>query len=162
MVADILAGLLPRGLQQSLLITLGNRLRSDDGVGPYLAERLSRVPGVRIENAGDRPERAIDYVHKYRPRHVVFLDAADFGGAPGTLRRIDRSEIVKRSLSTHRLPLSALIDWIEQESDAHCDCLGIQAATMQLGEELSSAVEKTAGEIIVWFKQLNNMDVAGL
>lgn len=153
MVAEVLSELLSAGLENTLLISLGNSLRSDDGVGPYLAGQLANIPGVQIENAGDCPERAIDFVPARQPQQVVFIDAADFGAHPGSVRVIKSVELSNRSLSSHRLPLPALIDWIEAEHSVSCHCLGIQAGSMQIGEGLTPEVAETAGLLIDWFEQ---------
>lgn len=153
MVAEILKELLIAGLDKTLLISLGNSLRRDDGVGPYLAGQLANIPGVQIENAGDRPERAIDFVCAYQPQQVLFIDAADFGAKPGSVRVIKAEELSNRCLSSHRLPLPALIDWIESEHPVSCRCLGIQAGSMQIGEGLTPEVAETADKLINWFEQ---------
>ncbi|WP_172399748.1 hydrogenase maturation protease [Geothermobacter hydrogeniphilus] len=158
MVAELLTELFTDRLPESLLVGLGNPLRRDDGVGPYLAEELAKLSGIRSENAGDRPERAIDFAARHRPRQLVFLDAADFGGRPGELRRIDPSELSSRSLSSHRLPLPALIAWIEAEYPTRCFCLGIQAVDMQLGEGLTPAVAATTAELLDWFARRLEME----
>ena len=152
MVAETLNDFFAEGVGNTLLVCLGNSLRTDDGVGPYLAEQLETVPGICIENAGDRPERAIDFVSKHRPAKLVFLDAADFGGPPGALRQIEVAELSGRCLSSHRLPLAALIDWIETEYSTPCRCLGIQAGSMQLGEELTPEVAQAAVQVVKWFE----------
>lgn len=152
-VAEILSEIFTDDGQRSLIVTLGNCLRSDDGAGPYLAERLRLVSGLCVENVGEQPERAIDMVQQHLPQQVVFVDAAAFGAAPGRLKRIAMSDIVTRSLSTHRLPLTIIVDWIEQEYAINCYCLGIQPESMQLGEALSPAVLKTVEEIVSWFQQ---------
>lgn len=152
-VADLLAELFPDGLQQSLLITLGNSLRRDDGVGPYLAERLQNIPGLCLENVGDRPERSIDLVPQYRLRQLVFVDAADFAGEPGEVRLIDSDTLSSKCLSSHRLPLAAVIAWIEREFSVSCHCLGVQVADMSLGEGLSPEVAASAEKMIDWFCQ---------
>ncbi len=150
MDVEPLEDLLSAGLENSLLISLGNTLRSDDGVGPYLAEQLAKIPGVRIEDAGDRPERAMDFVSSHQLQQVVFIDAADFGAVPGTLREIKAEELTTRCFSSHRLPLPALIDWIETEHQVRCRCLGIQAGSMRPGEGLSPEVAATAKRLIDW------------
>ncbi len=152
-VAETLHALIGEKLDKTLLITMGNSLRSDDGVGPYIAERLEGLSGIQIEDAGNRPERSIDWVEEYQPELVVFLDAADFGGIPGELRRIDARALAKRSLSSHRLPMEPLIAWIEQESGAKCNCLGIQASSLDLGEQIAQPVIDTAEQIIDWLNQ---------
>lgn len=152
MVAETLGKLFVDGFDNTLLICLGNSLRSDDGVGPYLGQQLEKIPGVLIEDAGNRSERALDFADVYRPQKIIFLDAADFGGQPGDLRLLANTELVERSFSSHRLPLSALIDWIETEHPTRCLCLGIQAGSMQFGEELTPAVARTAAQMIDWFE----------
>ncbi len=152
-VAETLHALIGERLAKTLLITMGNSLRSDDGVGSYIAERLQGLDGILVEDAGNRPERSIDWVEEYQPELVIFIDAADFGGIPGELKLIDASALAKRSLSSHRLPMEPLIAWIEQESAAKCGCLGIQAASLDLGEQISPAVIDTAKQIISWLQQ---------
>lgn len=132
-------------------MTLGTSLRGDDGVGPYLAERLRDVPGLWLENAGDRPERAIDLVQQYRLRQLVFIDAADFAGEPGEIRLIDNNALNSVCLSSHRLPLAALIAWIEQEFSVSCRCLGGQVADMSLGKGSSPDVAASAETLVDWF-----------
>lgn len=151
-VAETLTELFAVGFDKTLLICLGNSLRCDDGVGPYLGQQLAKVPGLLIEDAGDRPERAIDFAEVHRPQKIIFLDAANFGGQPGTLRLLATSELVGRSLSSHRLPLTALIGWIETEYPTRCLCLGIQVTSVKFGEELTPPVARTASQIIEWFE----------
>ena len=153
MVAEILDNLIGEKLENTLLITMGNSLRSDDGIGPYIAEQLKGIAGIQVEDAGNRPERCIDWAEQYQPKQVIFIDAAVFGGAPGELKLIDAGTLTKRSLSSHRLPMEPLIAWIEEESGAHCSCLGIQAASFDLGEQIAQPVIDTADQMILWLKQ---------
>ncbi len=81
-VAETLHALIGEKLDKTLLITMGNSLRSDDGVGPYIAERLEGLSGIQIEDAGNRPERSIDWVEEYQPELVVFSRCRRFRRHP--------------------------------------------------------------------------------
>jgi hydrogenase 3 maturation protease len=153
LVAEILGGIFADDLSQTLVVTLGNRLRSDDGVGPWLAKSLQGVDGLLIESAEQRPERCLGRIERERPSLVVFIDAADFGGAPGELRLIAAEQLGGRSFSTHRLPLAPLATFIAWEYGTRCVFLGIQAVSLALGESLSQAVAATSEEMIAWFRR---------
>jgi len=137
----------------TLYVTVGNSLRSDDGVGPYLAREAAAIPGILIRDAGDRPERALDWALEERPGRVVFLDAADFGGSPGEIRLLPTESLEATSFSTHRLPLPAIMDWIGQETGAECLCVGIQLGSAALGEGLTLPVQRSADRMIGWLTE---------
>jgi hydrogenase 3 maturation protease len=148
-----------RALRQTLLgqdkgstlyITLGNSLRSDDGVGPYIAGIATGIPGIRIRDAEERPERALDWAMELRPATLVFIDAADFGGAPGEIRALPVDALEKTTFSTHRLPLPAIMDWIAHETGAVCSCIGIQLGSAALGGGLTPSVQRSADRLVKW------------
>ena len=139
-----------RDRQTTIYITLGNPLRGDDGVGPYITRNVSGAGNICIRDAGDRPERALDWAIEFRPDTIIFIDAADFGGVPGEIRCLARRELKERCFSTHRLPLAAVIDWINRETGAECHCLGIQLGSTSPGEELSAPVHRSADKIVEW------------
>lgn len=132
----------------TLYITIGNTLRSDDGVGPVIASRLSGVPGILIKDAGDRPERAMEWVLELLPSMVVFIDASDFGGAAGEIRELPLESLSDSTFSTHRIPLPPIAEWITSETGAECRCIGIQPLTVALREGLSPEVEQAVVKIV--------------
>jgi len=134
--------------RRTLYITIGNTLRSDDGVGPVIASRLSKIPGIWIKDAGDRPERAMEWVLELLPSMVVFIDASDFGGAAGEIRELSLESLSDSTFSTHRIPLPPIAEWITSETGAECRFIGIQPLSMALGEGLSPEVELAAAEIV--------------
>ncbi len=142
--------LLPQRGRSTLYVTVGNPLRSDDGVGPYIAREASGLPGLLLRDAGDRPERALDWALEERPDRVVFIDAADFGGLPGEVRLLPATCLEASTFSTHRLPLPAIMDWISQETGAECLCVGIQLGSAALGESLTAPVQGAAERLIGW------------
>jgi Ni,Fe-hydrogenase maturation factor len=53
---------------------------------------------------------------------------------------VDPSSIVSEDISTHRIPLSALVKYLEAEIACRVSILGIQPASMDLGSTLSPSV----------------------
>ncbi|MCE5311818.1 MAG: hydrogenase maturation peptidase HycI [Nitrospiraceae bacterium] len=133
-----------------LIVAVGNELRSDDGVGPYIATALisSNSANMVVINAGQRPEDAIYKACSLQPSKTVIIDAAMFNGAPGEARIIPEDMIPNSTLSTHSVPLSIVSRFIAQDTGRPVYFVGIQTEHMRFGEGLSHAVKQTADHII--------------
>jgi len=139
----------PGGL--TLIVTVGNVLRGDDGIGPYIASRvIDPKPGIRILDVADRPEDSIDDAIDLHPAKTVILDAADFSGKPGETRVIPQELIPDSTLSTHTFPLKILTKILEQETGSAVFFIGIQPEAVFWGEGLTESVRRTAEEIILF------------
>ena len=133
----------------TLVITVGNPFRGDDGVGPFIGGRLmGRELGFRVLNAFDRPESVVDKAAELKPAKVIFIDAADFGGRPGEVRVIAAEHIGQGSLSTHSIPLSVVAGIIGEDTSASTVFLGIQPKNTAYGSGLSQEVESSARMIL--------------
>jgi hydrogenase maturation protease HycI len=125
-----------------MVICIGNELRGDDGVGIYI--------GRRIKNAlvTEFPESYIHRIRDERPESILFIDAVDFGGEPGSIIFSELKEIPS-AISTHKLPLSLLIKILEEEGiKTRAYILGVQPKNIELGENLSPEVRRSA-EILI-------------
>jgi hydrogenase 3 maturation protease len=132
-----------------LVITVGNRLRSDDGVAPYIAEQAKRPKnGIIILDAGERPEDILWKAIEVRPERVVIIDTADFGGEPGEVRAIREEFIPENPISTHRFPLRIISRLVSEDTGARVDFICIQPEGVGFGEGLSERVRSSA-EVIV-------------
>jgi hydrogenase maturation protease HycI len=132
-----------------LAITIGNRFRSDDGVGPFIARQIKKSKkNVIVINAEDKPENIIDRAIQLKPCKVVIIDAANFGGIPGEIRLIEKNNVPDTSLSTHSLSPNILAAIIEADTGADVFFLGIQPKSIQLTEGLAEPVKKSAEKII--------------
>lgn len=143
----IIAALTPQ-TDNSLIITAGNSFRRDDGVGPYIAEKLKEAGLTNVIDAGYTPENIIDEVIDLAPSNIIFIDAADFSGTPGQTRIIDENHIAQTTLSTHMIPLNVVSSLIADSIKTTITFIGIQPADVSFGEGLTSDVQKTADEII--------------
>ena len=131
-----------------LLITIGNDLRGDDAAGPVIAKSLFGINNsIRVYDAGERPENSIDEALVLMPKKVVFIDAADFGGYPGEIRKIHADNIPETTMSTHMFPVKLVAKIIESDTKADVDFIGIQSKNIALGSEMSEEVRHSCGAI---------------
>jgi len=103
-------------------------LSGSDCPGILAARRIGKqhLPGVKVFIAGMVPESMTGPVRKFRPDHVLFLDAAEMRAPPGSIRIIRPSRIEANLVSTHVLPLTVLMDFIAKDTGAKVTLLGIQ------------------------------------
>nr|WP_255772490.1 hydrogenase maturation peptidase HycI [Methanothermobacter sp. K4] len=138
------------GCSRLLVLTVGNELRSDDGFGPYLASIISRDVSERghlLINAGTVPENFTGRIRSERPSHIIIVDAVEMGEEPGTIMLIDRERISEYSISTHAMPLSFLVKYLEEQSGCRVTLIGVQPENLEFGMELSARVRGAAYEL---------------
>jgi hydrogenase 3 maturation protease len=137
------------GEVKAALVGIGNPLRGDDGVGVRIIELLQEngLRNVMLLNTETVPEAFTGKVAEYNPTHVLLLDAADFHGEPGDVKLIESSKIGGQTISTHSLPLTIFIDYIEKTLGSKVLLLGVQPGNIEYFSEMSLEVEKTAREI---------------
>lgn len=93
------------------LLTIGNTLRGDDGVGYALGE-LVNVPGVwEVFHGEDCPENQINLLRKYAPDIVVIVDAV-MGLEEGDVQFLDVANEDRGMFNTHTIPVQYLIQFI--------------------------------------------------
>lgn len=137
-----------------VILGIGNTLRSDDGLGSILAQRIKeKVPYV-VFDAGQGPENYLEKMVKEKPDTMVIVDAVDFGGKPGEFRILEAEDLKTVNLfATHNTSLSLLINYLQSNLKADIIILIIQPKSIALGEGLSPEVEKTAVELERYFSQ---------
>jgi hydrogenase maturation protease len=124
---------------------LGNVDYGDDGFGVCLSERLEAegLPDVII--AGTLPERFIGTVTDNNYDFLLFLDAAEFGGTPGSVIFLNAEEMVARfpQVSTHKISLGLLAKWIEDSGKTKVFLLGVQPESLKAIQDLTTTMQTT-------------------
>ena len=133
------------------LIGVGNAIRGDDGAGPAVAERLSGKVGFPVVDASEVPENYSSWILNGDFEAVVFVDAVDFGGAPGEVRLIPVSDLMISASSTHRLSLHFLIRYLLEQWNGEAVLVGIQPVSIELDAGLSGEVERGVTELVEFF-----------
>ena len=154
LLADNLINLLtPQGFSHTLIITVGNCFRADDGAGPYIAACLKQSSKLSVIDAGYTPENIIDQAVKLSAQRIIFIDAADFNGTPGELRLIDSEHIPQSSLSTHSMPLPVISRILYEDTKAKIYFIGVQPESVEHKEGLSGEVQIAADALIKHINQ---------
>ncbi len=138
---------------RTVIITVGNPERGDDGVGSRIAEMLKEknLPEVVIIDARTVPENYLGPVIEARPDRLLFVDACRFSGEPGEFRLFDRSEFDQLEVSgfsTHTPPLNLIAELLADETGAEIYLLGINPSNNREGTELSPAIQQALPEIV--------------
>jgi hydrogenase 3 maturation protease len=143
-------------MHSSLLIMgIGNALKGDDGVGPYVAELLATETvagaqlsgmqlGIQSIDCGTVPENYTGVIRRLHPDHLVLVDAAEMGLPVGAVRVIPADAIGALGLSTHSMPLSMFMSYVADLA-GRVTLVGIQPESMLLGREMCEKV-RVAGE----------------
>jgi hydrogenase 3 maturation protease len=137
----------------TVIICVGNTLRSDDGVGPYIASYLKNTEKLIVFDAGYNPENFIEETAETRPGRIIIIDAADFGGEAGEARIIDEEDIPESSLSTHAISLKVVYHILKADTGSEIKFIGIQPRQVAHGESLSPEVKAAADKIIARIKK---------
>ena len=131
------------------ILGVGNDLRTDDGVGLFVINNLSiKHPNIMIENVGSVPEAFARPLADFGATRIIMIDAADMMKKPGHIELITKDRIGGVVLSTHRMPLSILMTYLEQQTNGETILLGIQPKSVHFGEGLSPEIEDVARKII--------------
>ena len=131
------------------ILGIGSDIRMDDAVGLKVVEHLEvlDLENVQIINAGTVPESFTSQIREYEPTHVLMVDAAHIEEEPGVSRVIPTQLICDVCLSTHKLPLTVLTNYLDKTLGAKVGLVGIQPLSILFGEEMNPELVKAAEEV---------------
>ena len=145
-----------------IILGIGNPLGGDDAVGPLVARKINEAlaaepdaPGpsnphrqvTTAMDAGSAPESYTSVIRRNRPEQLILVDAADMGLPPGSIRLLAPEKIATLSFSTHSMPLSTLISYV-QEFCGQVYIIGIQPKSTKTGSRLSVPVRKSGERVV--------------
>ena len=136
---------------------IGNIEGGDDGVGPYIAEKLRDE--FTVIDCGIVPENYTSVVKKHNPENLLIIDAVDMGLEPGNIRIIPKEKIGVMHISTHGIPLSVFIGYLE-EYVKNILLIGIQPKNM--AGTITSIVQKNADRLIDIIKRKQLQEIKSL
>ena len=135
----------------TIVLGIGNRLGGDDAAGTCVVDMLNRrrhkakalLPTeIMAIDAGTAPESYTSVIRQHQPDLLILVDAADMGLSPGALRTIPPEKISILSFSTHHMPLSMFISYV----NAFCGkvlLVGVQPEQTETGRGISKAVRRS-------------------
>ncbi len=117
-----------QGAKRIAVVGVGDELNVHDRLGMLAAREIE---GLHLDNvgvflAGTVPESVTGPLRRYKPDAIVLVDAADMGARPGSVALVEPEEIGANLLSTHSLPLSVVMEFLERDTRARVLLIGIQ------------------------------------
>jgi hydrogenase maturation protease len=139
---------------RTLILGLGNVLRSNEGVGVHAIERLRTDPsvpsGTVLVDGGTQGLNLIATIAG--ADRLLLIDALDANQPPGTIVRLDGAELGKfrGSMSVHQLALADLLVTLSllDERPAEIAALGVQPLSTDWGTELSKPVRDALNGLV--------------
>ena len=130
-----------------LIMCIGNRDGGDDAVGPYIADKLKseQLDNIGIIDCGTNPENYTSVVKRKNPKNLVIIDAVEMGLNPGEIRFVPKEKIGVMTISTHGIPISVLIGYLEQYIK-NIVFVGIQSEKMS--GEITTSIKKSGDEVV--------------
>ena len=129
-----------------LILCIGNQEGGDDGIGPYIAEGLKHESSHdMVLDCGTIPENYTGVIKQHKPKTLIMIDAAEMGLPPGAMRIVPKEKLGTMHFSTHGIPLSVFIKYLENEVPCII-FIGIQPETTQ--GALSGSVKKSGDDLI--------------
>jgi len=135
------------GAQRVVIAGIGNPFRRDDFVGVEIVRKLqNRISqSVYLIEAETIPESFIDPITKFKPTHILIIDAGLLNQKPGTSKLADTKQLMRKSsISTHTLPLRIFCDYLTETTGAKIALLIIQPQDTSFGEGLTPKLRETA------------------
>ncbi|MFW6120672.1 MAG: hydrogenase maturation peptidase HycI [Petrotogales bacterium] len=128
-----------------LVMCVGNRRGGDDAIGPYIADKLKSSEDFAVIDCGTTPENYTSVVKQCKPKQVVIIDAVEMDLNPGEIRIVPKEKIGNMHVSTHNIPISILIQYLERHVE-NILFIGIQPKTMS--GQISMPVKKSGEKLI--------------
>lgn len=133
---------------KTIILTVGNSLKGDDGFGPVLASRIKdKIPTVI--DAGTTPENYVSSIIRQSPDTILVIDAADFKGKCGEARLFGIEEMRDLSyFSTHNFPLQFILKFLKNNcQQAQVLFLGIQPKRVAFHQGLTPELEQAENSL---------------
>lgn len=135
--------------ERVVVLGVGNSFRKDDFVGVEVVRNLrNRVSqAVHLIECEETPESFIAPISKFKPTHVLIVDAAMLGSEAGFMRLVEPQEIGGVAVSTHALPLHIFSAYLAETTGAKVALLAIQPKETDFGEGLTSELKESAEKL---------------
>jgi hydrogenase 3 maturation protease len=132
---------------------IGNIKGGDDALGPYIANKLKE--DFDVIDCGIVPENYTSVVKQKKPKKLIIIDAINMNLEPGEIRIVPKEKIGIFHISTHGIPISVLIKYLEQFVK-NIIFIGIQPKTM-IGK-MTFDIKKSADKLVRILKN-NKIDI---
>jgi hydrogenase maturation protease len=130
--------------QKILFVGIGNVLKSDDGVGVFISNKIKETSTIQKLTVEVSIENYIGKINAINHDVLILIDCVDFGKKPGYYNLIPADELKDYTLNTHNISLKRISELFKMP----VYILGIQPKSIDFGEEISDIVLSTVHEIL--------------
>lgn len=102
---------------------------------------------VFLLNTESTPENYTHEIRTLKPSHIIIVDAVEFEADPGEMLIIQKQQIDTFNVSTHSMPISFIINYIEETIGSKIMTIGIQPKEMKVVNEVSDEVKESVEEL---------------
>jgi len=127
-----------------VVVAVGDEHRGDDAVGPTIAGMLAEAGVENVIDGATSPEIETWRIRELAPDTVLFIDAVDFGGAPGDAAILAPGDLRSKGFDTHRAPLRLTMEYLANELVCTCRLLAIQPRDVRQGALMCDDVRRSA------------------
>ncbi|PHS39885.1 MAG: hydrogenase 3 maturation endopeptidase HyCI [Sulfurovum sp.] len=141
------------------LLVVGNPLRGDDGVAPYMGNLIEKEGfDWRVFYGEDIPENEFNNIREYSPDLIVVADAMT-GMNVGSVEVIDISDDKDYMYTTHNIPMPILLSYLRGFCEAVL-FLGLNVdieKMLEFNMELSEDAKLTAQKGLVKLQEIDTI-----
>ncbi len=130
--------------QKKLFVGIGNVLKSDDGVGVYISNKLKESSNIQKLTVEVSIENYIGKINKLNPGVLILVDCVDFGKPAGYFELLPAEKVKDFTLNTHNISLKRISELFKMP----VYILGIQPEKITFGETISETVLESANKLI--------------
>lgn len=141
--------------KKTAVITIGNELMGDDGVGPAVFHELQEHSLPEDVDLIDGSTGGFSLLHSIKEyNRIIFVDSGDFGGVPGEIKVFTPEEASSRKemqrYSLHEADLLEIISISKKlgESPELVRIIAVQPEKITMGAQLSSSVSDAVPYIV--------------
>ena len=134
-----------------LIMCIGNRDSGDDAIGPYIADKLKENnDNFVVLDCGIAPENYTSVVKKHKPKNLIIIDATKMDLSAGEIRIVPKEKIGSMHVSTHSIPLTVLITYLEPYAE-NIVLIGIEPDVFS--GKITKSVKKSGDKLVEIIKR---------
>jgi len=133
------------------ILGIGSELRGDDAVGLLVLNNLrhkifaikKRRIVCKLFNGGTAPENLTGEIRRFKPGHLIMIDAVELGKRPGTVALVDIKKVESTAFLTHKLPVKLMLDYLAFASLPACPSSARDTTRVSQGMPLTAEMSFT-------------------
>ena len=133
----------------TLIVGVGNPLRSDEGVGPYIADCIEAkgFSSVKVWVTGQLNMEDLERMLKFN--RVILVDAS-LNGPLLDFHPVEKSAIGAQPISSHHLSAEMFVNLanVIYQKDLHMHLCSIKGSCFDVGDKISPGVLERAQEAV--------------